>query len=66
MVTETINYKEKYLLLTRQYTRDVEKLHAALQDLYNSQCGMPKSCGHEFTCTCTSDKAKELIELFGD
>lgn len=59
-------YKEKYLLLSKQYCRDIDTLHSALKDLYNSHSGLPKSCGHEYFCVCPSEKAKELIELFSD
>ena len=66
MTCDPLNYKERYLLMTKQYSRDIEALHLALQDLHNSNHGLPKSCGHENTCTCPDTKAKELIELFGD
>jgi hypothetical protein len=61
-----MEYKEKYLLLTKQYVKDVGNLHLALKDLRNSHCGLPKSCGHDFNCVCPSDKARELIEFFDD
>ena len=72
MLTENImlgappNNKERYFLLTEKYARDVGRLTESLKDLYNSNCGLPKSCGHEFTCTCPGERAKELIELFRD
>jgi hypothetical protein len=37
------------------------ELLEALEDLYAQACGMPKSCGHEFTCVCPDDKAKAAI-----
>jgi len=63
MSNET-DYRKMYMQLSSQYVRDVEKLHLALKDLYNSHAGMEKSCGHDFTCVCAGDKARELIELF--
>jgi len=63
---EKTDYKEKYLIMTKQYSRDIAKLYSALEDLYNSNCGMPKICKHPFTCNCASTRAAELIELFGD
>lgn len=37
------------------------ELLEALKDLYAQACGMPKSCGHDFTCICPGDKAKAAI-----
>ena len=61
-----VDYKEKYLSLSSQYVREVTILSDALRDFYNSHCGQPKSCGHEYFCVCPGDKAKELIELYCD
>lgn len=61
-----MEYRDKYMLLTKQYTDDVDSLHSALKDLYASISGQEKSCGHTFTCTCPSDKARELINLFNN
>ncbi len=60
------HYKDKYILMTQQYTRDIDKFHLALKDYHNSHAGKPKSCGHEFFCVCPSDNAKKLLELFDD
>ena len=66
MMCDQPSYEERYFLMTKQYARDIEALHLALEDLYNSNNGLPKSCGHENACACSDIKAKELIELFGD
>jgi len=59
-------YKSRSILMEAQYTRDVDELHLALKDLYNSHAGVPKSCGHEYFCVCPSDSAKKLIEKYDD
>ena len=39
----------------------VRVLRDALKDHYAAACGMPKSCGHEYQCICTGDKARAAL-----
>ena len=47
--------------------KDAEHLAAmnemllALKDYYYSNCGLKKICGHEFECTCPSDRVKAIL-----
>jgi hypothetical protein len=47
-------------------TKEASELLLALNDLYNSNAGMVKSCGHEYTCICPSDQAAKLILKYED
>lgn len=47
--------------------RAAPALVEALEDLLASNGPGPKSCGHDFTCVCAEDKAKEALSLaYGD
>ena len=47
---------------TRVLERQHRDLLEALEDLMNDIGGGPKSCGHGFTCVCTTDKASAAIK----
>ena len=62
----SINYEVLYYELLAHHNREIIRLHTALSNYYNSHCGQPKICGHEFHCICPSDLALGAIESIPD
>jgi len=60
---ESTSYKNE--VSTKFYTdAEVYELVSALKDLRNSNRGLSKLCGHDYTCACSDDRAREIIKKY--
>ncbi len=48
-------------VLYEDHLKDRQELIEALRDYYDSNCGRPKICGHDFDCICPSDRVKAIL-----
>ena len=46
----------------KEANQEIERLREALADVIAQASRQPKSCGHEFYCTCPFDKAEQVLK----